>query len=173
MMDLMFDELDTEVGTIALVCHEAHLIAVEFEDFKARMNGYLTARFGEFRLVSVPDPLGIRSRLTDYFGGNFAALDEVTVDPFGTHFQQTVWRALREIPVGHTVSYGQLAARIGKPSASRAVGMANSKNPIGIVIPCHRVIGANGALTGYAGGLERKRWLLAHEQVSRQLSLLC
>ena len=172
-MNLMFDELDTELGSIALVCHEARLIALEFEDFKARMTAYLTARFGEFRLVSVADPLGITSRLRDYFGGNFAALEDVAVDPFGTDFQRAVWRALRDIPVGQTISYGQLAARVGKPSASRAVGMANSKNPIGIVIPCHRVIGANGTLTGYAGGLERKRWLLAHEQVSGQLDLPC
>jgi methylated-DNA-[protein]-cysteine S-methyltransferase len=173
MMDLMFDELETEVGTIALVCSETHLIAVEFEDFKARMEAHLKARFGTFGLIRVSDPLHVRSRLADYFNSNFTALDEVPVDPFGTEFQQKVWRALREIPVGATVSYGQLAARLGNPNASRAVGLANSKNPIGIVIPCHRVIGANGSLTGYAGGLERKRWLLGHEQVPGQLDLPC
>lgn len=170
-MDLMFDELDTELGTIALVCNEAHLIAVEFEDFKARMDAHLTARFGDFRLVRAANPLNITSRLENYFGGNFASLSGIAVDFFGTDFQQSVWRALREIPVGETVSYRQLAARIGKPTASRAVGMANSKNPIAIVVPCHRVIGADGSLTGYAGGVERKRWLLAHEQIGGQLSL--
>ena len=120
-MDLMFDELDTEVGTIALVCSPAHLIAVEFDGFRARMNAHLEARFGEFSLVPVTDPLGVTSRLNDYFGGNFPALDDIAVDPFGTDFQLTVWRALREIPVGETVSYGQLATRLGKPSASRAL----------------------------------------------------
>lgn len=173
MVNLTFDKLDTEVGTITLVCTVTHLIAVEFEDFKARMDAHLTARFGEFQLLPAVDPLGVSARLNDYFGGNFSAFDDVPLDPFGTEFQQTVWRALCDIPVGETVSYGQLAARIGKPTASRAVGLANSKNPISVVIPCHRVIGANGALTGYAGGLERKRWLLGHEQVRGQLSLPC
>ena len=172
-MDLLFDKLDTEVGALSLVCNETHLIAVEFEDFQARMEAHLKTRCGEYRLRPASDPLGVSSQLRDYFAGDFAALDDVEVDPFGTDFQQIVWQALRDIPAGKTVSYGQLAARLGKPTASRAVGLANSKNPIGIVIPCHRVIGANGALTGYAGGLERKRWLLGHEQVSRQLSLPC
>ncbi len=172
-MDLMFDELDTELGTIALVCNDAHLIAVEFQGFGARMDAYLKARYGDFRLARVADPLNITSRLEDYFRGDLASLSGITVDLFGTAFQQSVWRALREIPIGETVSYGQLAARIGKPAASRAVGMANSKNPIGIVVPCHRVIGADGSLTGDAGGVERKRWLLAHEQIGGQLSLPC
>ncbi len=172
-MDLMFDKVETEVGAVSLVCNETHLIALEFEDFRARMEAHLKARYGEYRLRPSLDPRGVSSQLKDYFAGEFGVLEEIAVDPFGTDFQQIVWRALRDIPVGETVSYGQLAARLGKPTASRAVGLANSKNPIGIVIPCHRVIGANGALTGYAGGLERKRWLLGHEQVSGQLSLPC
>ena len=85
------------------------------------------------------------------------------MNPGGTPFQQTVWSALREIPVGTTRTYAQLAASIGRPSAPRAVGLANGQNPVSIVIPCHRLIGSSGALTGYAGGLERKRWLLRHE----------
>jgi len=86
----------------------------------------------------------------------------------GTPFQRAVWTALRSIPAGATMTYGELATRIGAPGASRAVGLANNRNPIGLVVPCHRVIGANGALTGYAGGLERKRWLLEHESSAAQ-----
>ncbi|WP_179198046.1 methylated-DNA--[protein]-cysteine S-methyltransferase [Nostoc sp. T09] len=93
------------------------------------------------------------------------SLDDIPVSTGGTLFQEQVWLALRNIPWGNTISYGELAARIGKPTAYRAVGMANSLNPVAIALPCHRVVGANAALTGYAGGLERKRWLLAHEGV--------
>ncbi len=98
-----------------------------------------------------------------YLAGDLHALDEITVNPGGTEFQQTVWSALREIPAGTTRTYAQLAASIGRPSAWRAVGLANGRNPVAIVIPCHRLVGSNGTLTGYAGGLERKRWLLHHE----------
>jgi methylated-DNA-[protein]-cysteine S-methyltransferase len=91
----------------------------------------------------------------------------------GTEFQLCVWRALREVPCGQTWSYGQLARKIGRPSAVRAVGLANGANPVGLVVPCHRVIGSDGSLTGYGGGLHRKRWLLAHERAaSPQLSLM-
>ena len=92
--------------------------------------------------------------------------------PIGTPFQRAVWRALREIPCGETRSYGEIARRIGRPKAVRAVGLANGANPIGIVVPCHRVIGSNGTLTGYGGGIERKRWLLAHEGKVRLLPIL-
>jgi methylated-DNA-[protein]-cysteine S-methyltransferase len=173
MMKLRFDELDSEIGTIVVISDDAQLVALDFAGFRMRMNQYLERRFGEFELERVIDPLGITSRLRAYFRGDYAALDAIAVDPGGTDFQHRVWTALRAIPVGETVSYGQLAARLGQPTASRAVGLANSKNPIGIVIPCHRVIGANGALTGYAGGLERKRWLLAHEQTGGQMNLPC
>jgi len=173
MMKLVFDELDSEIGTIVVVCDDRNLLALDFEGFQARMDSNLKARFGEFTVVAGVDPLGTTSCLSAYFRGDYAALDDIAVDPSGTDFQQRVWHALRLIPVGETVSYGQLAARLGKPTASRAVGLANSKNPIGIVIPCHRVIGADGTLTGYAGGLERKRWLLSHEQVRGQLQLPC
>lgn len=102
-------------------------------------------------------------QLAEYFDGGRTEFDlPLAMD--GTAFQQRVWEALRDIPYGETISYGQLADRIGQPSASRAVGLANGRNPIGIIVPCHRVIGANGSLTGYGGGIERKRYLLAHEQ---------
>jgi methylated-DNA-[protein]-cysteine S-methyltransferase len=101
--------------------------------------------------------------LEAYFAGDLAALDGVTTRTAGTEFQQQVWAALRTIPVGATASYGEIAAQIGQKGAARAVGAANNRNPVAIVIPCHRVIGANGALVGYGGGLERKLLLLRHE----------
>jgi methylated-DNA-[protein]-cysteine S-methyltransferase len=102
-------------------------------------------------------------QLKEYFAGERHAFD-LPLKPIGTPFQQRVWHALAGIAYGETLSYGELARRIGQPGAARAVGLANGRNPISIVIPCHRVIGADGSLTGYGGGLERKRWLLAHEQ---------
>lgn len=107
-----------------------------------------------------------REQLQAYFAGHLRLFD-LPLAAGGTPFQQTVWRALREIPYGQTLSYGELAARIGQPGAARAVGLANGQNPLAIVVPCHRVIGARGALTGYAGGLARKRWLLTHEASHR------
>ncbi|WP_372973060.1 methylated-DNA--[protein]-cysteine S-methyltransferase [Marinobacter sp.] len=104
-----------------------------------------------------------RSQLVAYFEGQLQQFD-LPLAGAGTPFQQQVWQALREIPFGHTETYGELARRIGNEKASRAVGLANGRNPFGIIVPCHRVIGTNGALTGYAGGIERKKWLLAHEQ---------
>ncbi len=102
-------------------------------------------------------------RLAAWFAGERTGFD-LPLRPRGTPFQRDVWEALREIPYGETRSYGQIAARLRAPSAVRAVGAANGRNPLAIIVPCHRVIGASGALTGYAGGLERKRWLLAHER---------
>ncbi len=112
----------------------------------------------------------IRERLEAYFRGDLSALEEIEVEIGGTPFQHLVWEELRRIPVGETISYGELARRIGRPKAVRAVGAANGQNPIGLVVPCHRVIGADGSLTGYGGGLPRKEWLLAHEG-SKKLSL--
>jgi methylated-DNA-[protein]-cysteine S-methyltransferase len=117
------------------------------------------------------DPWGATEKLARYFGGELDALDELTLDLQGTPFQLAVWAALRTIPVGTTTSYGVLARKLGRPQASRAVGMANARNPVMIVVPCHRVIGTSGALTGYAGGLERKAWLLRHERAQAQLAI--
>ena len=108
---------------------------------------------------------GFAERIAAYFDGDLQALESLSATPTGTLFQQEVWNALRTIPPGSTTSYGALARRLGRPNASRAVGMANGRNPVALVIPCHRVIGSNGTLTGYAYGLDRKRWLLRHEGV--------
>ncbi len=121
--------------------------------------------------VPHPNPFGLTTRLAEYFAGDLHAIDGIEVAMNGTPFQCKVWSALRGIPCGQTISYGELARRIDNPKAVRAVGLANGSNPISIVVPCHRVIGANGTLTGYGGGLERKRWLLAHERATANMSL--
>ena len=107
-----------------------------------------------------------RTQLDHYFAGDLTGLDALPVSIGGTPFQQRVWLALREIPAGQTVSYGELAKKVGVPTGARAIGRTNGLNPIGIVLPCHRVLGGNQTLTGYAGGIERKRWLLCHEGAS-------
>jgi methylated-DNA-[protein]-cysteine S-methyltransferase len=104
----------------------------------------------------------LRDQLDAYFSGELREFD-LPLAPAGTPWQRAVWAALQEVPYGTTLSYGELAARLGRPSASRAVGAANGRNPISVIVPCHRLIGSSGALTGYAGGLERKAWLLQHE----------
>jgi len=105
----------------------------------------------------------VASQLDAYFAGELTTFD-LEMNLMGTAFQQGVWRQLSAIPYGETISYGELAGRVGNPNASRAVGLANGRNPIAIIVPCHRVIGADGSLTGYGGGLERKTWLLDHEK---------
>lgn len=142
---------------------EGVLRALDFSDYRERMLRLLARHYGAFELAEGDAPAAVTAALDAYFGGDLAALDGLPVATGGSDFQRTVWAALRAIPVGTTSGYGALAARIGKPGAARAVGLANGANPIGIVVPCHRVIGASGALTGYAGGVERKRWLLRHE----------
>ncbi len=144
------------------------LRALDFSDYATRMQRLLARHYGVFTLVDGAAPAVITAALDAYFGGDLQALDRVPVATAGSAFQRQVWAALRTIPAGTTSGYGALAARIGRPGAARAVGLANGLNPIGIVVPCHRVIGASGALTGYAGGLERKRWLLAHEEATTE-----
>ena len=139
------------------------LRALDFSDFEERMHRLLARHYGVFALVSGAAPAPVLAALDSYFSGDLAALDGLPVATGGTTFQKSVWAALRRIPAGETRGYGALAALLGNPGAARAVGLANGSNPIGIVVPCHRVIGANGTLTGYAGGVERKRWLLVHE----------
>ena len=160
---LLVDHIETPVGTLAVVADEAgRLHAVGFTDGHARMTPILA---GE-GLVSAKDPHGLTSALRAYFDGELDAIAGLRVALGGTDFQNSVWRGLLTIPCGETRSYGDLARQVGRPKAVRAVGLANGSNPIAVVVPCHRVIGSNGTLTGYGGGLERKRWLLAHEGVT-------
>lgn len=157
------DELDSPLGRILLVSDgQGQVRALDFEDYRPRMERLLARHYGPVRLVPGQAP-DLRARLAGYFAGDVAALDSIITATGGTAFQRRVWQALRTIPPGRTLTYGDLARQIDSPTAMRAVGLANGANPIGIIVPCHRVVGANGTLTGYAGGLERKRWLLAHE----------
>ena len=153
---MILEEIDSPIGHILLASNGRALCGLEFEGNEERVYRLLDA---EFR----PGKSGFAEPLRDYFAGDLAAVETLEVEAQGTDFQKTVWSALRKIPAGQVLSYGQLAARIGHPKASRAVGMANARNPVAIVQPCHRVIGANDKLTGYAGGLDRKHWLLRHE----------
>ena len=146
-----------------VICDGKALCALEYGGYEERNHKLLKARFGEFSLKQADDPLGVSGRLRAYLDGDIGSIDAIPVSTGGTPFQRTVWEALRTIPAGAPISYGALAAQIGRPTAYRAVGITNSLTPIAIVVPCHRVIGANASLTGYAGGLDRKRWLLEHE----------
>ncbi|HEX3602409.1 MAG TPA: methylated-DNA--[protein]-cysteine S-methyltransferase [Lacipirellulaceae bacterium] len=140
------------------------LRALEFADHEERMHRLLRDHYDTYELSDGAAPKSMIKALDAYFEGELAAVDDVRVATGGTTFQRAVWRALRTIGAGATSSYGELAARIGNRQASRAVGAANGSNPIAIVVPCHRVIGANGTLTGYGGGIPRKRWLIDHER---------
>lgn len=161
---LALDRMETPVGQMLIVTDsEGAVRALDFADFEARMHRLLARHAPGATLTPGRAPENVRRAMVAYFDGDVLALDALRVKTKGTVFQSEVWAALRAIPVGQTRSYGQLAAAIGRPNAVRAVGLANGSNPVGVIVPCHRVIGANGTLTGYAGGLERKRWLLAHE----------
>ena len=162
-MKLYTDRIEAQIGTILIATDDTSLCALDFADTRARMQRLLEARYGELELLRGDDPLGCSSRVRAYLAGQTDALDHVRVDTGGTDFQRRVWAALRRIPRGCTASYGELASALGAPRAARAVGLASSRNPVAIAVPCHRLVGADGSLTGYAGGLERKRWLLAHE----------
>jgi methylated-DNA-[protein]-cysteine S-methyltransferase len=156
-MSLYYTELDSPVGTLLLRGNGAALIGLHMHDQKYRPDLPPECERNDAMFRDV------REQLQAYFAGKLHRFD-VPLAGEGTEFQKTVWRALLDIPFGVTQTYGELAKRVGNANASRAVGLANGRNPIGIIVPCHRVIGANGSLTGYAGGLERKQWLLAHEQ---------
>lgn len=159
---LTLDRVSTPIGTALVVTDEAGVLrAFNWTDYEPAMLAWIGRRYGAARLSEGPGPL--RSAFDAYFAGQVRALDDVAWFGAGTPFQQTVWKALCSIPAGETLSYAGLAARIGRPTAMRAVGTANGSNPVALVVPCHRVIGADGSLTGYGGGLHRKRWLLEHE----------
>lgn len=162
---LMLDRIKTPLGQALLITDEAHrLRALDWEDHAPRMQCLLRRHYGaNMSLDTGPAPRSLRQALEAYFAGGLDQLDAIECRTAGTPFQRAVWAALRTIRPGHTMSYGALAAALGTPKAVRAVGLANGANPISVVVPCHRVIGANGSLTGYGGGLERKRWLLTHE----------
>lgn len=166
MNRLIRDEIESPIGKIVVASEGNTVVALDF-DVDSRletMRGRLERRFGTFEWNTSESNAGAVSALNDYLGGDVAALDRIEVDGGGTPFQREVWAELRRIPAGATVSYGELARRLGRPQAQRPVGGANNRNPIAIIVPCHRVVGADGSLTGYATGVDRKRWLLDHER---------
>jgi len=167
------DRIASPLGTLLVVCDDAgRLRALDFHDYEARLQRLLHTHYGErgFELTTGRAPAAVADALAAFFAGALHAIDSIEVRTGGTAFQRRVWSALRQIPAGVTESYGELARAIGKPGAARAVGFANGANPVVVVVPCHRVIGADGSLTGFGGGIERKRWLLEHEQKWRAAS---
>ena len=160
---LTLGRLETPIGTALLVTDEAgSLRAFNWTDYEAHLRGWLARFYAASRLVEGASPAA--DPFARYFAGEARALEAVSWTAAGTVFQRQVWDALTTIPAGRTVSYQQLAIQIGRPTAMRAVGLANGANPLAVIVPCHRVIGANGSLTGYGGGLPRKQWLLEHER---------
>jgi len=155
----------TPIGELAIIADDdGALCAVGFTNAHARMERCLReGTIAGSEVVRAVDPFSLRRAFEAYFAGEFAAIEGLRVAMTGTPFQFEVWTELRRIPRGSTISYGELARRIGRDKAVRAVGLANGANPVGIVVPCHRVIGSNARLTGYGGGVDRKRWLLEHE----------
>jgi len=167
VLQLLVDRIDTPIGKMLIVVdRDGNLRAVDWTDQEARMHRLLRLQYGKngFRLEPTHNPNSPTDAIGRYFAGELAAIDALPVKTGGTPFQREVWRALRDIPCATTMSYAQLAKRIGRPAAVRAVGLANGSNPVGVVIPCHRVIGSDGSLTGYGGGIGRKHWLLEHEK---------
>ena len=161
------DRLQTPIGTALLVSDAGGVLrALDWEEHEPRMRQLLRLQYGAVVLEEGRAPKELRAALTAYFKGDLDRLKTIKWRVAGTPFQQKVWNALPKIPAGTTMSYGAMAARLNAPRAMRAVGHANGSNPISVVVPCHRLIGADGSLVKYGGGLQRKRWLLEHEGVT-------
>jgi len=160
------DRLKTPIGTALLVTDaDGVLRALDWEDYEPRMRELLRLQYGAVTLKRARAPKDTKAALSGYFSGDLSGLNTIKWRVAGTPFQRKVWNALPKIPAGTTMSYGALAAKLGMPKAVRALGHANGDNPLSVVLPCHRLIGANGSLIKYGGGLQRKRWLLEHEGV--------
>ncbi|MET3663505.1 methylated-DNA--[protein]-cysteine S-methyltransferase [Caulobacter sp. 1776] len=161
---LILDRAPSPIGELLIVTDETGALrALDFHDHEHRLDRLLRTHYRTLRPKPGAAPRAIREAMAAYFAGEFAALGRIAWATNGTAFQHAVWTALTEIPAGETITYSELARRAGRPAAVRAAGHANGSNPLSIVAPCHRVIGMDGTLTGYGGGIERKRWLLAHE----------
>ncbi|HAO3415207.1 TPA: methylated-DNA--[protein]-cysteine S-methyltransferase [Escherichia coli] len=166
MLRLLEEKIATPLGPLWVICDEQfRLRAVEWEEYSERMVQLLDIHYRKegYERISATNPGGLSDKLREYFAGNLSIIDTLPTATGGTPFQREVWKTLRTIPCGQVMHYGQLAEQLGRPGAARAVGAANGSNPISIVVPCHRVIGRNGTITGYAGGVQRKEWLLRHE----------
>ena len=153
----------TPIDSLTLAARNGRLCLLHFGAKEMPIRATLKRWYPEESIQPGPDPAGAATALAKYFSGDLDVLERIDVEMNGTPFQQRVWAALRTIPAGKTASYSEIAELIGAPAAVRAVGAANGANPVAIVVPCHRIIGSSGALTGYGGGLKRKEWLLRHE----------
>jgi methylated-DNA-[protein]-cysteine S-methyltransferase len=160
---------DSPIGPLTIAARESFVCLVHFGRPGTNVRNLLKRWYPDVSVKDAIDPGGARRVLNRYFKGDLDSLDELPVELNGTAFQKSVWQALRSVPAGTTASYSELAKRVGTPAAVRAVGAANGANPIAVVLPCHRIIGSNGSLTGYGGGLQRKRWLLDHEGIKPTL----
>jgi O-6-methylguanine DNA methyltransferase len=160
---VQLENVRSPIGELLVATLGEAVCAISFEGNDADTMRYLARRFGECDVRRGPVHAAVRDGLDAYFDGDMTAFDGLASAARGTPFQEQVWAALRTIPAGQTRSYADQAQHIGRPTATRAVGLANGQNPISIMVPCHRVIGRDGSLTGFGGGLERKAWLLRHE----------
>lgn len=166
MTTIEIGRFETPVGTLEVGVHDGALVALRFAD--GRGSGEeLLARYPDAEIVREDDPGEVITVLRRYFAGDVSAIDDLAVDMTGTPFQEAVWKALRTVPAGETVTYGEIARRIGAPRAVRAVGTATGRNPVGIVVPCHRIVPSGGGIGNYGGGVDRKAWLLDHEAKHR------
>ncbi|KNC93810.1 methylated-DNA--[protein]-cysteine S-methyltransferase [Trabulsiella odontotermitis] len=166
MLKILEDKIATPLGPLWILCDELfNLRAVEWEEHSDRMEQLLDIhyRVEGYQRIAASNPGGLSQKMRDYFDGDLGIINTLPSATAGTPFQREVWQILRTIPCGQVMHYGQLADMLGRPGAARAVGAANGSNPISVVVPCHRVIGRNGTMTGYAGGVQRKEWLLRHE----------
>jgi len=154
--------IESPVGPLSIAVHDDRVCALWFGASGA-LAAVLRRWYPDDAPKTVRDPGGAVTALDSYFSGRLDALDGLPVELHGTPFQKRVWERLRSVRAGRTASYAEIAKAIGAPNAVRAVGAANGANPVALIVPCHRIIGSNGDLTGYGGGLDRKRWLLAHE----------
>jgi methylated-DNA-[protein]-cysteine S-methyltransferase len=161
--------IDSPLGKLTIAARGRHVCLLHFGPASPSVRSSLQAWYPDAEMAENAEPGGAVRVLRRYFEGDLDSLDEIDVEVNGTTFQKNVWLALRSVKPGSTMSYSQLARQVGSPAAVRAVGAANGANPVALVLPCHRIIGSNGSLTGYGGGLHRKRWLLDHEGVKRTL----
>jgi methylated-DNA-[protein]-cysteine S-methyltransferase len=170
-MNLHLTLMDSPIGPLALIADDGTLVGVDLHGHHGEDSGvvrhlarHLERTHGALTFTPHPDAAGAAGRLRAYFAGDLGVLAQQSVRTYGTGFQCEIWNALTTIPAGTTWTYAQLAHAIGRPQAVRAAGAANGANPVSLFVPCHRVIGADGTLWGYGGGLDRKAWLLNHEK---------
>lgn len=159
--------IETPIGDLVVIADaDGNLLMAEFADGRHRIERWLDARRRAEHAAPMTGKVSIRieAAFAAYFAGDLSAIDDIPIQLCGTAFQNEMWAALRDVRAGTTCGYGDFAVRLGRPNAARAIGHANGANPLCVVVPCHRLVGANGALVNYGGGLHRKRWLLDHER---------